>query len=66
MKYSICLSIFIYNPWLVHGWLKYESGLSNEPFSPDKNKPRSIISSAASDRGFTAIHVLTNKAETGE
>ena len=32
------------------GWLKYESGLSNELFCPDEIEPRYSISGAASDR----------------
>ena len=53
MKYSICLSIFIYKPWLVN-----EAGLNLKVayptnFFPVKNKPRSNISCTASYRGLT-------------
>ena len=53
MKYNICLSIFIQKPWLVN-----EGGLNMRVaypmnFFPDKNKPRSNMSRAASDQGLT-------------
>ena len=50
MEQSICLSIFIHKPWLVN-----EGGLNMRVaypmnFFPDKNKTRSNISRATSDR----------------
>ena len=54
MEQSICLSIFIHKPWLVN-----EGGLNMRvayPMNfPEKNKPRSNISRAASDRGLAVI-----------
>ena len=52
MKYSICLSIFIYKPWLVNeGGLNMREAYPTKYF-PVKNKPPSNMSHAASDRGL--------------
>ena len=53
MIYSICLPIFIYKPWLLNeGGLNVKAPYPMNLF-PDKNKPRSNISRAASVRGLT-------------
>ena len=55
MKYSICLSIFIYKPWLVNeGGLNMREAYPTKYF-PVKNKPLSNMSRAASDRGLTVV-----------
>ena len=60
MKYSICLSVFAYKPWLVR-----EGGLTMRVaypmnFIPSQNKPRSNISRAASGRGLAVVTVRSH------
>ena len=51
MKYSICLIIFIYKPWLVNGGgLNMRVAYPINFFFPGKNKARSNITHAAFDR----------------